>query len=318
MRMSLAVLCCWAVVAGSSVTASATAAEGQDLAARAAKRLHQGDRRGAIGFLEEAYEADALPDYLHQMAEQYEQLEDGDARDLRLAIALYLECLATEKNPIELQSLHEHLTRLRQKLVVADGQPVPRTRHATPPAPPPAVEMAPPPPQAVAVNFAAKSDQEQFEVTVAGRKCQTPCTLELFPGRYTLLTTGADAQKLTLEVPHAPGTVHLASSGSRYLLPGILLTVLGPIVAATFWAFENACPSSTDFVCQGLNEGIWPAVGGVAFITGIAFLGYWGSHQVSVADMQVAESDPVPALRLASVALQPMRNGAGAGVGLSF
>jgi hypothetical protein len=121
-----------------------------------------------------------------------------------------------------------------------------------------------------------------------------------------------------MDVPPLAGTVHLVSSGDRFLIPGILLTVIGPLVAATLWSLEYACPSSSDVTCQGANDAIWPTLGGVAFVTGIAFLGYWGSHRVTTADVEIAPSGAAPGPRLSSVGFQPMRNGAGAGLGLSF
>jgi hypothetical protein len=275
------------------------------------RRVQEGDRRGAVAFLEKAYAADPRPDYLLQLAEQFEQLgaDDGDPRDLRLAIAHYRSCLAQEQNQAEAASLQKHLQLLEETLAAVDSRPnrtEPGHARTAPPARPARVPIA-----------FATGTPDRLIVSAGGSSCEAPCTLHLPPGLNVVKTSGSEELRLGVYVPPAAGTVHLVRSGQRFFVPGVLLTVFGALTASSLWALSGACAPS-DAVCQSTLQAVWPTLGGIAFFTGIGLLGYYGGHQVTSADVELSQTDAAPALRLASVALQPLHNGAGAGVGFSF
>jgi hypothetical protein len=140
-------------------------------------------------------------------------------------------------------------------------------------------------------------------------------------------TSGADTLRMDLNVPDSAGTVHLAQSGNKYFAPGVALTVLGPLVAATLWTLSLACPldastGSPDSTCQTANLAVWPIVGAGMLFTGIGLLAYYGNHIVSKANVEVASDDPpadeTPHFKFASAGFQPIRNGGAAGVSFTF
>jgi hypothetical protein len=316
MRFLLALGCC-VLAAGAPRPARADPAQAQDFAARATKRVQQGDRRGAIEFLEKAYEADPSADYLLQMADQFDALalEGGDRRDIRLALAYFREYLLTEKNPIEIQTVQERMMRLRELLAAAVPEPVvPPVAEPLPPPAPSRVEK-------VAVDFIAENGTDPFHVTVGSQTCDTPCSLKLAPGGHSIAITGTDKLNLSVFVPNTPGMVRLKPSGNRYLVPGIILTIIGPIIAASMWSLAYSCPPVDVFPdpCSTTNLALWPLVGGIMFFTGVGFIGYAENHQVSKVDVDVAQVDiEPPKVRIASIGLQVLPGGAAAGVGLSF
>jgi hypothetical protein len=282
------------------------------------KRVNEEDRRGAIDFLEKAYDLDPAPDYLLQMAQQYEALvaEEGNPLDIRLALANYRAYLSFEKNPAELTSIRWHIKSLRERLSSA-APPTTRAAAAGAAAAAPAARRQEP--AEVSVDFMSNEAAETFHVAVAGKSCDTPCTLQLAPGPHNLTTTGADHLSLSLFVPPANGVVRLTESGDRYLVPGIVLTVLGPIVAASMWSLAFACIDN--YACSTSQFVIWPVTGAAMFFTGIGFLAYYGNHIVTKATVEMADASApadVPRLKLSSIGFMPLRNGAAAGLGFTF
>ncbi len=354
-----AFLCAMLIV---SVTAErparADSLAAQDLAARAGRRILQGDRRGAVAFLEMAYESDPLPAYLVQIVEQYESLalEGNDPHDLELARAKLRLVIALETDPARKQDFQARLQRLEARaaaLPSTPGEPPasgaravpdsssppaqpppaqPQPAQPQPAQPQPAVTPAPVPPgspptptsrpQEVSVQFVAGDQSESFRVEVGHESCTTPCSLQLAPGPYTMKTTGTASRKITLYVRESSGVVRIPATGSKFVLPGVILVVAGTVVASAFWAFELACPAQLDLLptaCQTANEVIWPLLGSAAVVTGVAFLGYYGAHYVTSVDMEASnEPQTRPAFRLASFGLQPLRSGAAVGAAFSF
>jgi hypothetical protein len=301
--------------------ARAEEAGAQALAIQASKAIHEGDRRGAISLLEKAYGADPSPDYLERIAELYEALagEQGDSQDVRMALLNYGRCLAAEKNAVESGEIQARMRRLRQQLSDVSVEPGPESTPAaaTPPPARPAV---------VAVHFIADGARGPLHITVGGRTCDVPCTILLAPGPYVVTTSGSDEIKVSLLVQEAAGTVRLTTSGNRFLLPGVTLTVAGALVATTLWSFRYACTPNLDLTlspCQTANLALWPTLGGLMFFTGVGFLGYYGSHtprtvMVDRDGPQAGGSHEQPHWQLATVGVIPTKNGAAAGVGFTF
>jgi hypothetical protein len=200
--------------------------------------------------------------------------------------------------------------------VPAPPAPAAPPRPVEAPAPPPY-----PPPHDVAVSFLAGDGAEEFQIDVAGKSCVTPCTIPLHPGPYVMRTSGAATRKISLYVKDGDGAFHIPPTGTRLLIPGIALTVTGLVVATSFWAFGEACIPSLNLLptpCQLANDTIWPILGSAALITGISFLGYYGSHDVGSLDMEPGDKPSGSSFRLASLGVQPVRNGAVTGAGFSF
>lgn len=323
-RRTAVLLTAFGIAAALAWPARADPAVAQTLAIRASKAVRDGDRRGAISWLEKAYAEDPSPDYLERMAELYEALfgEEGDIQDLRQALLNYGRCLAAEKNAVEAAEIQERLGRLRKQLrEVAPEQE-------------PAAPAVRPRPTLVTVQFDAEGSAGVLHISAGGQSCDAPCTMQLAPGPYTVATSGGDDSKVSLLVPAASGTVHLRPSGHRLLLPGIALTVAGALVASTLWSFRYACTPNLDLTltpCETTNLAMWPIVGGAMFFTGVGLLGYYGAHIPRTAVVEVDESRHADSgasegpqhgkeahWQLTSVGLMPLRSGAAAGVGFSF
>jgi hypothetical protein len=323
MRTGIVVVSALLATAVAERVAWADPAEAQDFAARAMKRAAEGDRRGAIDFLEKAYDADPSPDYLLQIADEYDAMasEDGEPLALRLALSHLREYLAFERNPTQVQAVKTRMQALRDRLASMPARTPPRAVVAAPPTP------GRRPRTEVAVSFLPVDGADSFRVSVGGKACTAPCTLQLLPGFYQLETSGADQLRMDLNVPDTPGTVHLVQSGNKYFAPGVVLTVLGPLVAASLWAVSVACPldattGTQDQTCVTANQVVWPIVGAGMLFTGIGLLAYYGNHVVTKASVEVASDDPpaggVPRLQFASAGFQPMHNGGAGGVSFSF
>jgi len=313
MRLGWVVVCLLSALLGVEPLARAEAAAGLDFAARATKQAQRGDHRAAIELLKKAFEADPSPDYLLQTAQQYELLaaHGGDLGDVRLAISYYRKSLATEKNTAQIRWVGDRVTQLEKLL------PAPPPGRST--SPPPAPTEAPLAGEPVPVHFTASDVPDSYYVSGEGRHCTTPCTLLLHPGARLVTTTGSGQLKLHLDVPTYAGRVLIPSSGAEYLAPGIILTVVGAVMATALWPIGLTCAGigPTSGVCLLLNIIGWPVVGGTLFFTGIGFLAWWGIHHAATADVKVS-SDPAPPIKLTFLGLQPLRNGAAAGVGFSY
>lgn len=326
----LGVVLCALAIASPARADSATALE---LATRATKLAQAGDRRGAIDLLEQAYTADAQQDYLLQIADLYEALSaQGDPRDVRLAIAHYQLALISEKNPLERQTIEDHLQELKQQLVQQPMQAPPPAApevEGAPPAVPPAAAVPPeapaaPPPappevkasSGVRIVFAAENAGEKYTVAFDDQVCNAPCALQLQPGwRVVTLSSYGDEHKVSLSVPETQGVVRLPPTRHSFFVAGVALTVVGAVVGATFWAiFGAACGESPS--CVTANQAIWPIVGGGMLITGVSFLAYYQARDLGLA-IDTGEQAK-PALRLSSIGFLPTRNGASAGAGFSF
>jgi len=326
MRLGGTLLCILAAL-GLEQVARADAATAQDFAARATKRAQQGDNRGAIEFLEKAYDADPSPDYILQTAEQYELVasQSGDSRDVRLAISYFRQSLTGEKNPSQVQSLQARIGHLEAQLAaspavpIAPSAPVGNAPVANAPTAPPTAAAPQATGDRVAIRFIPVDVTDSYYVSAGGYHCTTPCTLMLKPGLTEVTTTGADEIKLHVDIPNYPGHVVLSPGGDRLLAPGIALTVIGPVIAASLWSLAFACPgSSGSSACLTANLTAWPLLGAGLMFTGIGFLAYWGGHRPTTADVQVSATDSQPPIKFAFLGLQPLKNGAATGLGFSF
>jgi hypothetical protein len=144
--------------------------------------------------------------------------------------------------------------------------------------------------------------------------------LDLVPGRHSLVFN-SDGRKISFVGPPGPGTVHLPAHPRRYLITGIVLTALGTLISGTLWAAGDGCPSaeSGGVGCVVANLIVWPIVGTTLFFTGVGYLGYYGTHQVTSLDVETPNEDnKPPRVRLSGVGFQPLHNGGAAGVSLSF
>ncbi len=298
--------------------ARADSAAALELATRATRAAQAGDRRGAIELLEQAYAVDAQGDYLLQIAQLYEALAtQGDARDVRLAIAHYQLALASERNAVEIQAIEERLRQLRELLHPQKAQSLaaPPTGVGKPadtassPAPEKAV-------QDVHIAFAPEVAGEKYTVAYEDQICEAPCALRLKPGwRIVTLTSPGDERKVSLSVPETTGSVRLPATRRSFFVAGLTLTIVGAAVAATFWAiFQTPCDGAP--TCVTANQTVWPIVGGGLVIGGVSLLAY---HQARDLGLTVeAQDGEKPAVRVSSIGLQPLRNGAAAGVRFSF
>ncbi len=285
---------------------------------QASKASAHGDHRGAIRFLEKAYEAEPATDTLLEIAEQYDALltRDADPRDIRLAIVHYRQALATEQNALERKAIEERLQALQQQL-----QSRPAEILAPPPQPPPhpasrdATRV--PPTNEVRISFVAENSDDAFSISVAGKVCQTPCAMVLAPGNYVLTTGGAAGFKLPLLVPETDGVVRIPWSRRSYLPAGVLLTVLGPIIAGTLWLAGLGCPGEQG-ACLTANFTLWPIVGTAMLGTGIGLLASYGNRSPDRLDVEPDAPTAAPAVHVSAFGLQPIRNGLVGSVGFSF
>jgi hypothetical protein len=285
------------------------------LVARARILADRGDHRGAVSLLETAIAGDSSADLLLQAADEYEtlMLDGDDRRDGLLAIARFQQYLSAQKVAPEGRASIENRIRILQELVATLG---PGKRAAS-------VEESPgtPAPSEVPISFVADRADDHFQVTSEQRSCETPCTLPLTPGAHRLNLSGSDQLHLGMFVPSAPGTVRLVPSANRFLIPGVLMVVAGAIIAAGMWAVAGDCPSGTLTpvdACTTVNEALWPVFGAGMLATGIGFLSYYGSHQVSRIEVDVDTPPSRSDVKVSSFGLMPMRGGAAAGAGISF
>ncbi len=283
-----------------------------DFAKRATAAEKDGQRREAINLLEQAYRIEPLPDYLLQIAEQYEALwnDTGGREYLRRAIDSYRRSLTGETSPSQVDLVQ---ARIRTLEVQAAS---------------PSAQAASDMPGPVAITFEGR-DGQSFEVSIQGLTCHTPCTLGLKPGNAPLTTTGAAPMKVDLHVPRVPGIVRLDAAGQSRLIPGIVLTTVGAVSMATLWIPldvaacappPNSRPGQGDPFCVLAGLILGPVLSAPILMTGIGLLGYYGTHlpPKPLVEVAGAPTDPAPPLRLASVGFQPLRNGAAAGVAFSF
>jgi hypothetical protein len=256
--------------------------------------------------LEEAYRNDPVSDYLLQMADHYEVLarEGGDHRDYHLAVDCLRQYLATETNVVQVRSIEQRIGHLQDLLTVRKE-------------PPARAAGLPVPPERKVVPVEILSDDDALHVAVGKDSCETPCLLHLVPGVHSMVLN-SDDRKVSFTVPEGPGVVRLPTHPRKYLVTGIVLTALGTVMAGTFWTAAYGCMEG-DFGCVLANLIIWPIVGGTLLVTGIGYLGYYGTHQISKVDVDATLADSqTPRLTLSSIGFQPLRNGGAAGVRFSF
>ncbi len=103
-------------------------------------------------------------------------------------------------------------------------------------------------------------------------------------------------------------------------MTGIILTALGGAIAGSLWASAAGCvPGDGGVGCVIANLVVWPIVGSTLFFTGIGYLGYYNTHQITRVDVDANPPDSdAPGVSLSSVGFQPLRNGGVAGVAFSF
>jgi hypothetical protein len=176
-------------------------------------------------------------------------------------------------------------------------------------------------PEPVSVAFRSTVPNTGFDVSVGGQSCDTPCSLNLLPGPYQLRASGSDTLKYGILVPKTGGIVRLRPAGNNLILPGTLLMILGA-VTAPLGAVGVACEQLPG--CTSAQAVVWPVLGMAMFWTGVGLLGYASTHALTRLFVEPFYGDDPSAtvtgfhLRLASVGLQPIANGAMGALALSF
>lgn len=284
--------------------ARADVAEAQALAARAHQRDALGDHEGAIALFAQAYRAEANPEYLRETAGQYLALtaQEPAPRTLRQALASCRQYLLAAHNPPDAAEVQARMAELEKRIAILPA--VPEQPRAT------AVEE-------VDIELIAAQVGVSYRVSMGGKSCQTPCTLSLKPGTDTLTVTGLSTWHIDLVVPSTPGVVRIEPNPHDLVLAGSLLLAGGVAVGASLWTLAFLCPSGPE--CQVTQVSVWPTVGGLAVLSGIAVLAWSGAHPartiVETADAAPPES---PRLRLAFAGVQPLHNGVGTSIGFEF
>ena len=274
-------------------------AKATSLAAAAANRAQQGERRVAIDLYEEAYAAAPRKEYLRQIGVLYDALAyGGDSRDVRLAI-LYLERFLVDEAPSpERATIEQRLARLRTWKASMRSEPQP-----LPPGPSP-------------LHLLAYNSEEQYDVAVSGQACTTPCTLLLPPGLSELKARGAGPIELHLVVPPRPGQIRLQHVDSRMFVAGAIMLPVGIVVGAGMWAIGLACKND-DGGCLIANFTVWPVLGFSTMVTGIVLLAR-GRVSPQPDANRVDIIARAPSVRLTGFGLAPQRGGATSGLALEF
>ena len=169
------------------------------------------------------------------------------------------------------------------------------------------------------VSFVGDEDK-QYVVSVGGATCATPCSLQLKPGPQQFLASPNEGEGFSsiLMVPDNGGAFRVSKGRRPYTGAGIALTVVGAVVASSFWAIGLACGKSD---CLFANMVFWPLTGAGMFFTGVGLLGYGATHSTpSGAKLMLSSSRPLDesAVRLTSVAVLPAQVGSGTTAGLGF
>jgi hypothetical protein len=296
--------------------ARADRAQAEELVGRARKLIEQGYHRAAVEMLERAVAADPSPDLQLELAGEYERLAlaGDDRRDIRLALASFQQYLLARKAVPPEGSIESRIAALRERLESLGPEQPGGVAPVAEPARPGKVR----------VDFIADRPNESFHVIVGQGSCETPCSMQLTSGAHLLSLDGADRLQLSMYVPVAPGTVRLVRSGNRFLVPGVLLTIAGVIIGASMWAVGADCgfaESAASISCETANFALWPTLGAAMFATGVGFLSYSTSHQISKVDVDV-ETPPAETkgqgVKLSSIGFQPQRGGGTMGLGLAF
>jgi hypothetical protein len=290
--------------------ARADRAEAQDLAARAQQRDALGDHQGAIELLEHAFQAEARPEYLRDTAAQYVALTstaEPDPRDLRLAVAFYRQYLLTAHNPPDASGVQEQVAALEKRLALApDVTRVVRN---------PVVE-------AVDIRFITTRVGASYRVSTEGKSCETPCTLSLKPGTARLTVTGGTTWQIELLIPPTPGLVRLEPNPHDLVLTGSLLVAGGVLIGGSLWSLAAGCSEALASYpgCVASQLVLWPVVGGLTMLSGIAVLSYYGAHPPQKTYVETADAEPPrgPGFRFAFAGVQPLRNGLGTSIGFEF
>jgi hypothetical protein len=279
------------------------AAKAAVLAEAAAARSKQGERRAAIDLYDDAYAAAPRREYLREIAALYDSLAlGGDPRDLRLAISYYERYLVGEPETPERTAMEARIAALRAwKAKIRSEPPVPVA---------PAAQAAPANPKTVPLAILAYKPDFKYEVTLAGRTCETPCSVTVPPGPLSLKATGTGEISVDFVMPPRPGQMRLHHTDSSNFTAGAILLPTGIVTGASLWALIFACPSESSG-CQLANVTIWPILGGSAMIAGIVLLAQGrvipppDSNRV---DLVGRRSTP---LRFASFGLGPVPGGGG-------
>ncbi len=164
-------------------------------------------------------------------------------------------------------------------------------------------------------------DDKLYMVSVGGATCSTPCVLQVKPGPQQLMASFGEGDGFSslLMVPEGGGAYRVAKGRRPYTGAGVALTVVGAVVASSFWAFGLACGRSSE--CFVGNVVFWPLTGAGMFFTGIGLLGYGATHSTpSGAKLMLSSSryQAESAVRLTSLGVQPAQVGSGATAGLGF
>lgn len=172
----------------------------------------------------------------------------------------------------------------------------------------------------VGVSFVGEDDK-LYMVSVGGATCSTPCVLQVKPGPQQLMASFGEGNGFSslLMVPEGGGAYRVAKGRRPYTGAGVALTVVGAVVASSFWAFGLGCGRSSE--CLVGNLVFWPLTGAGMFFTGIGLLGYGATHSTpSGAKLMLSSSryQAESAVRLTSLGVQPAQVGSGATAGLGF
>ena len=172
----------------------------------------------------------------------------------------------------------------------------------------------------VGVSFVGDEDK-QYVVSAGGATCATPCSLQLKPGPQQFLASPneGDGFSSLLMVPDNGGAFRVSRGKRPYTGAGIALTVVGAVVASSFWAIGLGCGRSDG--CLVANLVFWPLSGAGMFFTGVGLLGYGATHSTpSGARLMLSSARPLEesAVRLTSVAVLPATVGSGATTNLGF
>lgn len=170
------------------------------------------------------------------------------------------------------------------------------------------------------VSFVGDEDR-QYVVSVGGATCATPCALQLKPGPQQFLASPNEGEGFSsiLMVPDNGGAFRVSKGKRPYTGAGIALTVVGAVVASSFWAIGLGCDRSSG--CLLANMVFWPLSGAGMFFTGVGLLGYGASHSTASGARLIlssARSLDESAVRLTSVAVLPAQLGSGATAGIGF
>jgi hypothetical protein len=178
-------------------------------------------------------------------------------------------------------------------------------------------------PRPATVTVASEGKAQGVSLSPAARpevpplKCETPCTLQLWPDRYRLVTQTKGIRSFTAEIDVPPTggawTLHAPSKGQ--FVGGIVLTAFGGMSLAVCGGLAIAALVSAP--SDSYNQMYASIAGGVGLIVGGASLGVGIAFVTRNKRGFITEPQP-PSPKASSGATRVQFFANGAGIGLRF